>query len=507
MLSLLRRGKRWLITATIFLVGGVFVLYLSGSGGGPGSTAGALVELGNRRYSAQDLQLAYQSQERRFREMLGDDFNRATLDQYVERAARESLVTRAVLSHEAEAMGLHVSDEEVRRFLRELFQNANGTFDPEQMRAYARQNYGSEMRFVDDVRDELLIGKFQRLVGSAGFVSKAEARDALRYKGEEVQIAYVSIDPSAFGAELEVEEDAIAAILADENEHLRADFEAERERYNTPEQVRASHILFRVDRAADDEARDALRTMAEGVLARVEKGEDFAALAKEFSQDPASAVNGGSLGFFSRGQMVPSFEEVAFSREPGSPAEFVETDFGFHILRVDEKQAAVERSFDDVARELAERRFRKQAGQERAQELAEALSKAVAGGESLTDAARDRALTLERPDWFTHNLAGQIEDLGAVPELLDVVFTLPEEARSSPRIFEVEDRLVLVERLDRRYAGDESISAGIDGERDRILEEWNQSTQTEWQRNARETLVERGLLKIRFDPIAGPPVS
>ena len=507
MLEAMRRGKRWLISATIFLVGGVFVLYLSGSGGGPAGPTGAMVELGDRRYSAQDLQLAYENQETRFRERLGEDFNRAMLEQYLEQAARESIIARAVLSHEAEAMGLHVSDEEVRRFLRELFRNANGTFDPEEMRAYARQRYGSETRFVQDVRDELLVGKFQRLLGSTGFVSKSEARDALRYKGEEVQIAYVAIDPATFGENAEIDEDAIAKILAEEAEGLQEDYDRSGTTYNNPEAVRARHILFRVDRAADDTAREALRTLAESVLERANNGEDFAALAEEFSQDPGSAVKGGDLGFFIRGQMVADFETAAFGAEPGSPAQIVATEFGFHILKVEERRAALVRSFDEVARELAEKRFRKRAGTERAEALAGKLSEAVAGGESLTDAARAQGLTLERPDWITHSVSGQIESLGAVPTLVDVAFTLPDDAPSSPEIFEVGDRLVLIERLDRRFAEDEVISAGIDGERQRILEEWSNTTQREWVQSARTELEESGELKIRFDPPPGAPAS
>ena len=117
--------------------------------------------------------------------MLGDDFDIGRLGSYVEQAARDNLVNRAVLAHEAERMGLHVSDEEVRRFLRQLFRNANGTFDPETMRDYARREHGSGTRFVREIRDELLVGKFQRLLNSAGLISKAEARQALRGAGFE----------------------------------------------------------------------------------------------------------------------------------------------------------------------------------------------------------------------------------------------------------------------------------------------------------------------------------
>ncbi len=504
MLQVLRRGRRWLISATIFLVGGVFVFYLSGSGGGQGAVSGALVELGDRRYSAFDLQRFYRTEERRFRERLGDGFDSKILGQYIERAARDQLVNAVVLAHEAERMGLHVSDEEVRRLLRELFRNANGTFDPEYMRNYARREYGSETLFVREVRDELLAGKLIRLVNTAGLVSKAEARQALRYQGEEVQVAYVLIEPSGFEAGLEISEEAIAATLTNQVEHLRTNYDAQSDRFDSPEKVRARHILFRVYPSANDEVKAAIRAEAERVLQLVRDGGDFADLARKFSDDP-SAEKGGDLGFFSRGQMVSAFEEVAFTLETGSTSGLVETEFGFHILRVEEKRAPVEQSFDEVARLLAEEHVRKNLASEKAQRLTQKLSDEVAQGESLTDAARAQGLTLERPDWLAHNVNGTIEGLGTSPELLDAVFALPSDATSSPRIFELGGGLVLVERTGLRTPSDEEIAAQIKPERDRLLQEWRQQAQGDWIAKARESLVEQGLLKVLFDPLEGSP--
>jgi peptidyl-prolyl cis-trans isomerase D len=506
MLQVLRRGRRWLISGTILLVGGVFVFYLSGSGGGQGAPLGSLVELGDRRYSASDLQRFYQSEEQRFRDVLGDDFDPGRTRTYLENSAREQLINRAVLAYEAEKMGLHVGDEEVRRFLRELFRNANGTFDPETMRDYARREYGSETRFVREIRDELLVGKFQRLLNSAGMISKAEARQALRYHGDEVQIAYVSIDLSGLGDEVEISEDGIAEVLADESEHLRADYEAQRDRFNTPEEARVRHILFRVESGADEEAKAAARKKAEAVLLLVRKGGDFAALAEEHSEGP-SAEKGGDLGFVVRSQSVAPFEEVAFSLEPGATSDLVETEFGIHIIRVEEKREAVEKSFDEVARELAEERLRKKRGTERARALAETLSRDVAAGESLTDAARARGLTLERPDWLSHNVNGTIEGLGSSRELLDAIFAISDAAPSSPRIFEVDERLVLVERTGHREIDDEEVAAAVDSERESILGKWRTQAQRGWIMGARQSLMDRGLLKVRFESIDGVPAT
>jgi peptidyl-prolyl cis-trans isomerase C len=111
-------------------------------------------------------------------------------------------------------------------------------------------------------------------------------------------------------------------------------------RFQQPDRVRASHILLSFPQNADAAAKAQVRTKAEQVLKEVKSSKDFAALAKRYSQDPGSAANGGDLGFFPQGQMVGPFGDVAFSLAPGATSELVETQFGYHIIRVVEKQAA-----------------------------------------------------------------------------------------------------------------------------------------------------------------------
>jgi peptidyl-prolyl cis-trans isomerase C len=110
--------------------------------------------------------------------------------------------------------------------------------------------------------------------------------------------------------------------------------------FQQAERVRASHILIRVPDAADAAAKEQARARAAEILKQVQAGGDFAALAKEHSQDPGSGPKGGDLGFFGRGQMVGPFEAAAFSLAPGQSSELVESQFGFHIIKVVDKQAA-----------------------------------------------------------------------------------------------------------------------------------------------------------------------
>lgn len=125
------------------------------------------------------------------------------------------------------------------------------------------------------------------------------------------------------------------------------------EYFEQPETLSASHILFQVDEDADDGARREAMDSAMAVRARLVEGADFAELAAEYSACP-SGEQGGSLGSFGRGQMVPEFEQVAFDLEPGVISDVVETDFGYHIIRVDGREDASVREMDEVAGEISD---------------------------------------------------------------------------------------------------------------------------------------------------------
>jgi len=123
----------------------------------------------------------------------------------------------------------------------------------------------------------------------------------------------------------------------------RNQYDATPEKFTTPEEVRVSHILIHA-KACDAEAR------AREILAVARKpGADFAALAKEKSDDPASAVKGGDLGFFGRGKMAPAFESAAFAlKQPGDLSEVVKTEFGYHVIRLEERRPASRQPFETV---------------------------------------------------------------------------------------------------------------------------------------------------------------
>jgi peptidyl-prolyl cis-trans isomerase C len=149
-------------------------------------------------------------------------------------------------------------------------------------------------------------------------------------------------------------ESEIAPKIAVGARDVAAFYEQNPAEFQIPGQVRARHILISASRDADASTRQAARDQAAGLLKRARAGEDFAALAKEFSQDAGSAVSGGDLGFFKPGDMVGPFNDVAFSLAPGAISDLVETDFGYHIITVVEKQAPRSVSLDEARPSIEE---------------------------------------------------------------------------------------------------------------------------------------------------------
>jgi peptidyl-prolyl cis-trans isomerase C len=167
-------------------------------------------------------------------------------------------------------------------------------------------------------------------------------------------------DPQSFRNELRVHQtiQVLLAKVAEEANVLATDQEAQAfydshpAVFDTGERVRASHILVRIPQGASGPGKEELRKKAEALLQRVRAKEDFATLAKQSSEDPGSARNGGDLGAFGRGQMVPPFEQAAFALKPGEISGLVETPYGFHIIKVTERIPARKLSFAEVKERL-----------------------------------------------------------------------------------------------------------------------------------------------------------
>lgn len=255
----------------------------------------------------------------------------------------DQMVAQILYAQQIEAHEIAVSDAEVNFINRnqpvewvqnqEVFQT-DGNFDPEK--------YG---RFLDDpgtysspernqfvlsaeyaVRQAVLISKLQEMVAGGVRVTSAEVREAFLRQKEKVRVAYAAIEAYSIA-------DSLVSVS---DEQIQAYYSGHPDEFHREAAVNASFVAFEKKPSAADEA-DAEAEIRD-LLAEVRAGGEFAALARSHSEDPGSAERGGDLGFFGRGRMVKPFEEAAFALEPGAISEPVRSQFGWHILKVEERK-------------------------------------------------------------------------------------------------------------------------------------------------------------------------
>jgi len=206
---------------------------------------------------------------------------------------------------------------------------------------------------------------------------------------ERVKIEYIEMNPELLGVEIDVTEDDALAYYTENKDS-----------YKIAEERVASHILFLLDENASELDAAEILAKAEGVKQRLDAGESFEDLAKEFSEDPGSAENGGSLGLFGRGAMVPAFEDVAFSIDVGQVSDPVRSSFGYHLIRVDEIKAEHGKEFPVVKDEVIALLKERQANDiffDKNEQLANATFE---NPDTLIPAADATGFAIQESDWI-----------------------------------------------------------------------------------------------------------
>ena len=511
MLRILRQGQRWIMAFVVVLIGGVFVVFTGvgnpfGRRGGP--RAGAVLEVGSRSYDAYDIDRIRQAQARQYRQMLGDDFEQKLGRDRLTDLAAQTLVQRALLAEEADRLGIQVSEDELRALVRSMpgFQDQPG--QPGSGKAaydrFVQYEYGSHRAFNRALRDDLLAQKAARLITRTAAVSEGEARDAVRLQHEEVELALVVLDPAKPPGEVQVSDAQVKELLAKDEARVRKAYDTQSHRFHVPERVRARHILFRVKPDAPPDQVEAARKKAEEALSAIRGGADFAAVARERSEDPSTKEQGGELGLFARGQMVKPFEDAAFALAAGQVSDVVRTDFGFHVLQVEAREPAKDQPFEEVRETLGRELLTEEAGKAAVRKEAEALAAAVREGKSLEDAARDERLTLTRPGPLHWRPDGLIPQVGVSPELFAAAFGLRTEHPSSDRIFEVADKLVLVQLLSRKEPNPEDLAKEVPAVRERMLQDERQRIESAWLEARRNELAAAGEIRMDLSKLRAP---
>jgi peptidyl-prolyl cis-trans isomerase D len=336
---------------------------------------------------------------RLYQERFTEDFAR-TLN--LKQQALDTLVQRKLLLREAKRQGLMVSNAELIEKVQTypVFQ-VNGHFDHSRYLQVLRLSRLTPADFEQNQREDLLLGKLENLFKDGLQVTEAEVKQTFIHDKEQVNVAYVRVDPAQFVPQVEmsdaelstyfqehlerfrkpeqvrlgyvvVDPEWFVALVEMTDEQLTQYYEQHKEEFRREEQVRARHILFKLAQQAGAEEEARVRGTAETTLQRIQAGEDLAALASQLSEDPVSAQQGGDLGLFKRGEMVKPFEEIAFGLQPGIVSDPVRTDFGYHLIKVEERQEAGYEPVETVRAELHARLAR-----EEARRLAAAKAQAV----------------------------------------------------------------------------------------------------------------------------------
>ncbi len=332
--------------------------YVSSSG------SSAAAEVNGEPISQQDVERAYQAQRARLEAQFGEGISALFSDENYLRDFRMNVLDRLIadtlIEQKAKELGMRVSDKQIRDAITAMpeFQT-EGSFDNERYLMLLRQNGFQPSDFRDYMRQQMTREQLSRAVQASDFSLPEEVNLAHRLQGQTRNADYLIVDSAPFAASVELSDEEVQAFY-DENisrfdtqekvnlayvtlavEDLKADVSVSEEEieqeyqdnialYKTTEERRVSHILIEF---GDD--KGAAKEKAESLLAEVEQGADFAELAEANSADTFSAENGGDLDFITAGMMDPSFDEAAFAiSNVGETSEVIETEFGYHIIKL-----------------------------------------------------------------------------------------------------------------------------------------------------------------------------
>ena len=424
--------------------------------------AGVLATIGDQTVTVPEVQ-------REAKAMIRQQFPRggpqaSMLMPYFASQAAQQLINEKARVAEAHHMGLRVSDDELRDELQHGQLGAmlfpDGKFvGQEEYENFVQRNDMTVPQFESLEKDFILVRKLRALVSTSAFVGDAEVHDEFNHRNTKVKFEYAVLTQADIlkglhptDGELKayyerskanynnsipekrqikyvvVDSAKIAAATTVADSDLQAYYDQHRDEYRVAEQVKVSHILIKTPLPApgakeDEKAIAVARAKAEGVLKEVKAGGDFAKLAEKYSED-TTAKNGGELGWIGRGRTVPEFEKAAFSLGKGQTSDLVKSSYGFHIIHVEDKQAAHLKTLAEVKSEIEEK-----VKQQKTSHATEAAANALLshtrtdGFDAAAAAKGQPAVTTE---FFgrTDNLPG----LGANPQFMDAVFNEAEKA-------------------------------------------------------------------------------
>lgn len=459
-LALMRRHRRWLYIFLWLVIAAFIILYIPAlTTEGQGTPGEAVVTVGGLPVSVGEFQRTYRRQRQMYDQLYQGRLDENMLRQMgLEEQVLDSLVGDRLVELESRRLGVSVSDEALARAIATApeFQDDGRFIGTEEIRRRLELQGLSEEDFEQGLRRQLLRQSLESLVGAPVSVSDAEVEREFRRRTEQVKLEYVLAAAAGFKAAIQPGEDEIKArfeakkdtyripekrvvsyVLLDRatlqpqvavtDRDIEMYYQDHREEFRQEEEACASHILIKVKAgdAGEGHPEAEAQTIAQGLLDQVKAGGDFAALAKKSSEDQGSAQNGGDLGCFAPGRMVPEFDDAVFALQPGQVSELVKTSFGYHVIRLTSKREATVLPLAQVKERIrasvTEGKV-KDLGEQKAQAMSDALSR----GKSLADAAKAQGLTVQKSAPIAR---GETPPALASPTLVARVFQMkPAEA-------------------------------------------------------------------------------
>jgi|SRR5579862_883508 len=383
---------------------------------------------------------------------------------FAQRAA-DQLIDRQALLSQAQHLGFKATPQEVRdelqhgRYAEYFFPGGNFIGQTEYENMLQRANLTPAM-FEDNVAKEIMISKLQALITGTASVSDSEIRKEFDKQNTKVKFEYAVLKQDEIKKGLHptteelkafydshqkqyansipekrkvkyvvIDTAKVAGSVPVTHDELQAYYDQHRDQYRTPEQVKVSHILIKTplpgpDGKVDEKGVAEAQRRAEDLLKQLKQGAKFEDLAKKYSEDPGSAKEGGSLGWIGRGRTVPEFEKAAFSLPKGQISDLVKSSYGFHIIRVDDKQDAHMKTLDEVQSEI-EPILKQQKAQQIAQKQAEDILQ-QAQKQGLDAAAAAKGVPIATSDFFSRK--DVVPGLGPAPQFMDAVFAAAEKS-------------------------------------------------------------------------------
>ncbi len=444
------RAQGWIAWGAVLLISIPFAFWGIQSYIGGGSEP-VVATVNGAEITARSFDRQVEETRMRLRERLGAAYRPELFEEQALRAqVLNGMIQEQLLLQASHNMGLRASNRELQAAIlsNPAFQR-DGRFDKATYDRMLELQGTSAPQYEESLRQRIVGTQIQRAVDASELATDLEMAEAIRLDRQQRRLAYIRVPKAGFLDTALVPEEELQAwyqanadryltpervklsyLVLDaatldagqplDEESLRRLYDEEQERFREPEQRRARHILVTLAAGADATAEAEAKARLEAIQVRLAAGEDFAILARELSQDPGSAPQGGDLGMFGKGVMDPAFEQAAFSLETGKTSEPVRSQFGYHLIQVTEIQPETLKPFTEVREQLVAEAIR--GGAEAVfYDMAERLANLVyENPDSLVPAAEALGLKLQSSDWIGREGG---TDLLANPKLVAAAFS------------------------------------------------------------------------------------